>query len=243
MEKVKVSCLKPNGAVNELYIIEPCLLVLHRSSLKNCQTYIDTGMDITTGVALHLLQTDCDTEHVGCIESIMLEYTALNRDINQYIDAVEETVLKLKRDPPDKIPDLRELVHERYTALQKNNTEEALREDDKYVQFKEQLRDLRKQMGVSSAPADEALEDEDEEIAITQSTPITQLETVNPVENKVCGHTYQREAIERMIENKLQKGKSARCPKIGCDHSEMSISNLVPNNALKRAIDIHSKKH
>ncbi|XP_075067822.1 E3 SUMO-protein ligase NSE2 [Mixophyes fleayi] len=217
------------------------------SSLKNCQTYVDTGMDITTGVALDLLQTDCDTEHVNNMESVMLEYTALNRDLNQYIVAVEETVLKLKRDPPDEIPDLRDLVHDRYTVLQRNNTEQALKQDDKYVQFKEQLRDLRKQMGVSPPPADEGLEDEDEEIAVTQSTdnftcPITQLEMVNPVKNKVCGHSYEREAIERMIENKLQKGKSARCPQIGCDHSKMNISDLVPDNALKRAIEIHSKK-
>ncbi|XP_075037619.1 E3 SUMO-protein ligase NSE2-like [Mixophyes fleayi] len=212
------------------------------SSLKNCQTYVHTGMDITTGVALDLLQTYCDTEYVGNMQSIMLEYSALNRDLNQYIDAVEETVLKLKRDPPDGIPDLRELVHERCTALQKNNTEEALMQDDKYVQFKEQLRDLRKQMGVSPASADDALEDEDEAIAISQSFPIAQLEMVNPVKNKLCGHMYEREAIERMIESKLQEGKFARCPKICCDHSDMSILDLVPDNELKRAIDIHSKK-
>ncbi|XP_075040268.1 E3 SUMO-protein ligase NSE2-like [Mixophyes fleayi] len=174
------------------------------SSLKNCQTYVDTGMDIITGVAVHLLQTDCDKEHVGSMESVMLEYAASNRDLNQYIDAVEGTVLKLKHDPPEEIQDLSDLVHEIYTALQKNNIEEALRQDDKYVQFKEQLRDLRKQMAVSPAPADEDLEDEDEEITITQSTPKTQLEMVIPMKNKVCGHTYKREAIERMIENKLQ---------------------------------------
>ncbi|XP_075049670.1 E3 SUMO-protein ligase NSE2-like [Mixophyes fleayi] len=197
-------------------------------------------MDITIEMAFDLLQTDCDTEHVGSRESIMLECAALNRDLNQYIDVVEETILRLKHDPPDKIQDLKELVHERYTALQKNNTEEALRKDDKYVQFKEQLRDPRKQMGVSLAPADEALEKEDEEITVTQSTgtftcPLTQLEMVNPVKNKVCGHTCESEVIERIIKNKLQKGKSARCQKIGCDHSDMSISDLVPDNALKKS--------
>ncbi|XP_075034695.1 E3 SUMO-protein ligase NSE2-like [Mixophyes fleayi] len=209
------------------------------SSLKNCQTYVDTVMNITTGVALHLLCTDCDTEHVSSMESAILEYAGLNRDLNQYIDAVEKTVLKLKHDQPDEIPELTELVYERNTAFQKNNTEEAPMQDNKYVQFKKQLRDLTKQMVVSHTPADKALEDEDEEIAVTQSIPITQLEMVNPVKNKVFNHTYQKEAIEKMIESKLNRPV---VQKKWRNHSDMSISDLVSDNALKRAIDIHSKK-
>ncbi|XP_063777370.1 E3 SUMO-protein ligase NSE2 isoform X2 [Pseudophryne corroboree] len=188
-----------------------------------------------------------DAEDVDSMQFVMLEYAALNRDLNQYIHAVEETVHKLKRDPPDEIPDLRELVQERYTALQSENTEEDLWKAEKYVQLKEQLRDLRTQMGVSLDSADRNVEDEDEEVAVTQSSanftcPITQMEMVNPVKNKVCGHTYEREAIERMIQSRHQKKKATRCPKVGCDHSDMSISDLVPDNALKRAIEVHNKK-
>lgn len=217
------------------------------SSLKNCQAYIETGMDITTGVALDLLQTGCDAADVDGMESVMLEYTALNRDLNQYISAVEETIRKVKRDPPDEIPDLRQLVEKTYTSHQKKNTDEALKKTDKFLQFKEQLRDLRKQMGISQDSGDQALEEDDEDIAVTQSIdnftcPITQMEMVNPVKNKVCGHTYEREAIERMIQRRHQLSKNARCPRIGCDVSDMSISDLVTDSALKRAIEVHKKK-
>lgn len=217
------------------------------SSLKNCQAYIDTGMDITTGVALDLIQTECDAADVDGMESVMLEYAALNRDLNQYISAVEETIRKVKRDPPDEIPDLRQLVQKTYISHQKKNTDDALKKTDKFLQFKEQLRDLRKQMGVSQDSADQALEEDDEEVAVTQSManfscPITQMEMVNPVKNKECGHTYEKEAIEKMIQRRHQLSKNARCPRVGCDISDMNISDLIPDSALKRAIEVHKKQ-
>lgn len=217
------------------------------SSLKNCQAYIDTGMDITTGVALDLIQTECDAADVDGMESVMLEYAALNRDLNQYISAVEETIRKVKRDPPDEIPDLRQLVQKTYISHQKKNSDDALKKTDKFLQFKEQLRDLRKQMGVSQDSADQALEEDDEEVAVTQSManfscPITQMEMVNPVKNKECGHTYEKEAIEKMIQRRHQLSKNARCPRVGCDISDMNISDLIPDSALKRAIEVHKKQ-
>ncbi|KAM3929343.1 E3 SUMO-protein ligase NSE2 [Leptodactylus fuscus] len=217
------------------------------SSLRSCQAYIDTGMDITTGVALDLIQNGCDAAEVDSMESIMVEYAALNRDLNQYISAVEETMRKVRREDPDEVPDLRQLVHKTYTSHQRKNTDEALKKTDRFFEFKEQLRGLRKQMGVSQESADQASEDDDEEIAVTQSIanftcPITQVEMVNPVKNKVCGHTYERDAIEKMIQGRHQKNKNARCPKIGCDVSDMNVSDLVLDIALKRAIDVHKKQ-
>ncbi|KAM4026993.1 E3 SUMO-protein ligase NSE2 isoform 1-T2 [Anomaloglossus baeobatrachus] len=214
------------------------------SSLKNCQAYIDTGMDIATGVALDLLQTGCEAAEVDGMESVMLEYATLNRDLNQYISAVEETLRKVKRHPPEEVPDLRQLVQTTYEAHQKKNTDEALRNNDKFIQFEDQLRDLKKQMGITQ---EETFEDDDEEIAVTQSfanftCPITQMEMENPVKNKVCGHTYEKDAIVRMIESRHKNSKKARCPKIGCAMSDLQISDLVPDSALRRAIEIHKRQ-
>ncbi|XP_069813209.1 E3 SUMO-protein ligase NSE2 [Dendropsophus ebraccatus] len=217
------------------------------SSLKDCQAYIDTGMEITTGVALDLIQNGCQVSDVDDMESAMLEYAIMNRDMKQYIDAVEETIRKIKRDPPEEIPDLKQLVHQTYDAHREKNNEEELKKTNKFFQFKEQLRDLWKQMGVSQS-ADQATEEEDDEdIEVTQNIPnltcpITQVEMENPVKNKVCGHSYEKKAIERMIQNRHLKSKNARCPKIGCAVYDMSISDLIPDNALKRAIEILKKQ-
>ncbi|XP_077127330.1 E3 SUMO-protein ligase NSE2 [Ranitomeya variabilis] len=228
-------------------LISPSAVESLLSSLKNCQPYIDTGMDIATGVALDLLQTGCEAAEVDDMESVMLEYATMNRDLNQYISAVEETMRKVRRHPPEEIPDLRQLVQATYEDQQRKNTDEDLKKNDKFLQFEEQLRDLKKQLGVSQESSSPAFEDEDEEIAVTQTIanficPITQMEMENPVKNKVCGHSYEKDAIVRMIKNKHEKSKYARCPKIGCDVVDMDISDLVPDNALRRALDIHKKQ-
>ncbi|KAM5157272.1 E3 SUMO-protein ligase NSE2 isoform 1-T2 [Mantella aurantiaca] len=216
------------------------------SSLKNCQTYVDTGMDIATGVALDLLQSGCDTVDVGSMEAVMLEYAAVNRDLNHYIKAVEETIGKLQQRQPEQIPNLKDLVQERYSALQSQNTDEELRQSAKFVQFKEQLKDLRKQMGMPTEEP-QVNSDEDEEIAVTQSIDnficsITQMEMVNPVKNRICGHSYEKEAIEKLIQDRQRKRKPTKCPRIGCDYHDVQVSDLIPDSALKRSIEIHNKK-
>ncbi|XP_066434883.1 E3 SUMO-protein ligase NSE2 [Eleutherodactylus coqui] len=233
----------PGTSLLSAAAVETCL-----SSLKNCQGYIDTGVDITTGVALDLIQSGCDAAAVADMESVMLEYAALNRDLTQYVRAVEETMRKVRRDAPDEVPDLKELVYEAYADHQRTNTDESLKKSDKFLQFKEQLRDLKKQMGVSQDSADAAPEDDDsEEVSVTQSfanfkCPITQSEMVSPVRNKVCGHKYEKEAIEKMIQTRQEKNKHTRCPRVGCDVSHVRLSDLVPDKALKRAIDIHKRQ-
>ncbi|XP_053322425.1 E3 SUMO-protein ligase NSE2 [Spea bombifrons] len=218
------------------------------SSLKNCQAYINTGMEITTNVALDLLETGCNSTDVNSMESVMLEYAAMDRDVNQYITAVEEITRQLKRDPPETIPDLTALVREKYAAIQSKNAVDDLKKCGRFLQFKDQVREMRKQYGVSQDGTEEEMfESMDDDVTVTQSQanfvcPITLVEMTNPVKNKVCGHTYQREAIERMIQDRQQKKKNTRCPKIGCDHSDIKITDLVPDVALKRTIETHHKQ-
>ncbi|XP_053571323.1 E3 SUMO-protein ligase NSE2 [Bombina bombina] len=216
------------------------------SSLKNCQTYISTGMEIASGVALDLLENGNMTD-VNSMESVMMEYAAMERDLKQYIKAVEQTVNTLKREQLEEIPDLKALVKERFSSLQGQNTDLDLQHNERVVQFKEQLREMSRQMGLSVESTAETFEDIDEDIAVTQSQtificPITQLEMENPVKNKVCGHTYEKEAIERLIQNRHQKKDKATCPKIGCGHNDMKIADLVPDTALKRAIEMQNRK-
>ncbi|XP_009321625.1 PREDICTED: E3 SUMO-protein ligase NSE2 [Pygoscelis adeliae] len=72
--------------------------------------------------------------------------------------------------------------------------------------------------------------------------PITQMEMKRPVRNKVCGHTYEEDAILKIIQTRKQQKKKVRCPKIGCSHADVKGSDLVPDEALKRAIDSQNKQ-
>uniref|UniRef100_A0A8D0EL56 Uncharacterized protein n=1 Tax=Strix occidentalis caurina TaxID=311401 RepID=A0A8D0EL56_STROC len=118
------------------------------SSLKNCQSYINTGMDIATHVALDLVESSTEElsqEYRTSMEDVMLEYAAMDRELNHYMRAVEETVNQIKREKPENIPDLKKLVKEKFTALESKNSDSDLQENEKYMYFKDQLKEMRKQ--------------------------------------------------------------------------------------------------
>ncbi|XP_059671538.1 E3 SUMO-protein ligase NSE2 isoform X1 [Gavia stellata] len=217
------------------------------SSLKNCQSYINTGMDIATHVALDLVESFNDPEDVNSMENVMLEYAAMDRELNHYMRAIEETVNQIKREKPENIPDLKYLVKEKFTALESKNSDSDLQRNEKYMYFKDQLKEMRKQFCRQSDNDNEAIEQIDEDIAVTQSQmnficPITQMEMKRPVRNKICGHTYEEDAILKIIQTRKQQKKKVRCPKIGCSHADVKGSDLVPDEALKRAIDSQNKQ-
>ncbi|XP_027648206.2 E3 SUMO-protein ligase NSE2 isoform X1 [Falco biarmicus] len=249
----------PGGARISLNFMDSSL-----SSLKNCQSYINTGMDIATHVALDLVENfsfgmwySCDVlisktyiddaEDVKSIENVMLEYAAMDRELNHYVEAIEETVNQIKREKPENMPDLKYLVKEKFTALESKNSDSDLQRNEKYLYFQDQLKEMRKQFRHQSGDDNEAIEQIDEDIVVTQSQmnficPITQMEMKRPVRNKVCGHTYEEDAILKIIQTRKQQKKKVRCPKIGCSHADVKGSDLVPDEALKRAIDSQNKQ-
>ncbi|XP_043922538.1 E3 SUMO-protein ligase NSE2 [Protopterus annectens] len=219
------------------------------SSLKVCHSYITTGMDIATNVALDLTETGGDIEDVNVMEKVMLEYSAMDRELSQFMTAVEETVHQVAQERPEKMPDLQTLVKDRFNFMQSKNTDSELHNNERVIQFKQQLKEMRKQAGLQvQNGSDEVVDEElDEDVAVTQSQtnficPITQVEMKNPVKNKVCGHIYEEEAIRKIIQRRQQQKKRVCCPTVGCDYSDMSLSDLVPDVALKKAIESRNKQ-
>ncbi|NXV74122.1 NSE2 ligase, partial [Atlantisia rogersi] len=157
---------------------------------------------------------------------------------------------QIKQEKPEIIPDLKSLVKEKFTALESKNSDSDLQKNEKYIYFKDQLKEMRKQCKSFCHRSDndnEAIEQIDEDIAVTQSQmnficPITQMEMKRPVRNKICGHTYEEDAILKIIQSRKQQKKKVRCPKIGCSHVDVKESDLVPDEALKRAIDSQNKQ-
>ncbi|XP_054840739.1 E3 SUMO-protein ligase NSE2 [Eublepharis macularius] len=231
------------GSVVSFSGVESCL-----SSLKSCQLYISSGMDVTTKVALDLVENHNDMEDVNKMEKVMLEYAAMSREVSHYMQAVEDTVNQIKREKPETIPDLKDLVQEKFVARERTNNDGQLQSNEQFVTFKEQLKQMKIQFGVQpDTEESQTLEQVDEDLAVTQSQmnfkcPITQEEMKKPVRNKACGHTYEEEAILEIIVRREKHNKKARCPQIGCNNAEVKRSDLVPDEVLKRAIDRQSKQ-
>ncbi|XP_048214341.1 E3 SUMO-protein ligase NSE2 isoform X2 [Perognathus longimembris pacificus] len=216
------------------------------SSLKNFQSCISSGMDTVSSVALDIVETQTEVSSEYSMDKAMVEFAMMDRELNHYIKAVQSAINHVKEERPENIPDLKLLVEKKFLALQNKNSDADFQKNEKFVQFKQQLKELKKQYGLQ---ADRETEGPgvDEDMIVTQSQinficPITQLEMKKPVKNKVCGHTYEEEAVVRMIESKHKRKKKACCPKIGCSHTDIRMSDLVQDEALRRAIESHNKK-
>ncbi|XP_048948680.1 E3 SUMO-protein ligase NSE2 isoform X7 [Canis lupus dingo] len=233
------------------------------SSLKNFQSCISSGMDTASSVALDLVETQkvrpekalwrkqqkCSSEVSSeySMDKAMVELAMMDRELNHYVKAVQSAISHVKEERPEKIPDLKLLVEKKFLALQNKNCDADFQNNAKFVQFKQQLKELKKQYGLQADREADGTEGVDEDMIVTQSQtnficPITQVEMKKPVKNKVCGHTYEEEAIVRMIESKHRRKKKACCPKIGCSHTDVRMSDLIQDEALRRAIENHNKK-
>nr|KAF6405386.1 NSE2 (MMS21)-like protein, SMC5-SMC6 complex SUMO ligase [Rousettus aegyptiacus] len=191
---------------------------------------------------------DSEVSSEYSMDKAMVEFAMMDRELNHYVKAVQSAINHVKEERPEKIPDLKLLVEKKFLALQNKNSDADFQNNEKFVQFKQQLKELKKQYGLQADREADGTEGVDEDMIVTQSQtnficPITQLEMKKPVKNKVCGHTYEEEAIVRMIESKHKRRKKACCPKIGCSHTDVRMSDLIQDEALRRAIESHKKKH
>ncbi|XP_023574519.1 E3 SUMO-protein ligase NSE2 isoform X2 [Octodon degus] len=115
------------------------------SSLKNFQSCIDSGMDTVSSVAFDLVETHTEVSSEYSMDKAMVEFVIMNRKLNHYVMAVQSAINHVKEERPETIPDLKLLVEEKFLALQSKNSDADFQNNEKFVQFKQQLKELQKQ--------------------------------------------------------------------------------------------------
>ncbi|XP_051812504.1 E3 SUMO-protein ligase NSE2 isoform X2 [Acanthochromis polyacanthus] len=149
------------------------------SSLKSCQTDIGTGMDIVTDVAMDLAEAQDDAVNPGikAMEDMILECAKLDREINYFVDVVQQVTAEVTTQQPEAMFSLSDKVKEQYTERIARLSDADLHNHQKVVAFKDSIRNSFKQASQESA-AD--MEELDEDVAVTQTQvnftcPLTQL--------------------------------------------------------------------
>uniref|UniRef100_A0A1A8GWK1 E3 SUMO-protein ligase NSE2 n=1 Tax=Nothobranchius korthausae TaxID=1143690 RepID=A0A1A8GWK1_9TELE len=215
------------------------------SSLKSCQAELGTGMDIVTDVAMDLVETR-DEEMIRAIkemEAMMLECASLDREINNFVDIVEQ-VTEAGAQQPDAMFDLSAKVKQKFSERIAQLSDADLHKHPKVIAFKESIESSVSQANQESA---ENVEELDEDIAVTQSQvnltcPLTQVQMENPVKNKKCNHHYDNNAILGLINRKKSQKKKCRCPVVGCANADVRESDLIPDQLLWRKIQSYKRQ-
>nr|KAF6405388.1 NSE2 (MMS21)-like protein, SMC5-SMC6 complex SUMO ligase [Rousettus aegyptiacus] len=81
------------------------------------------------------------------MDKAMVEFAMMDRELNHYVKAVQSAINHVKEERPEKIPDLKLLVEKKFLALQNKNSDADFQNNEKFVQFKQQLKELKKQSG------------------------------------------------------------------------------------------------
>ncbi|XP_052603843.1 E3 SUMO-protein ligase NSE2 isoform X4 [Peromyscus californicus insignis] len=115
------------------------------SSLKNFQACISSGMDTVSSVALDLVETQTEVSSEYSMDRAMVEFAKMDRELSHYVKAVQSTINHVKEERPEKVPDLKLLVEKKFLALQDKNSDADFKDNEKFVQYKQQLRELKKQ--------------------------------------------------------------------------------------------------
>ncbi|XP_029307532.1 E3 SUMO-protein ligase NSE2 [Cottoperca gobio] len=217
------------------------------SSLKSCQADIGTGMDIVTDVAMDLAETQDEEVNPGIkeMEAMILECAKLDREINYFVDIVQQVTGEVTSQQPEAMFSLSAKVKEQFTERIGRLSDADLQNHQKVVAFKDSIKNSLNQANQESAENTEEL---DEDIAVTQTQvnftcPLTQVEMVNPMKNKKCGHHYDEGAILSMIKARHSQKKKCRCPVVGCGNADVKQSDLIPDQILRRKIQSQKRNN
>lgn len=203
-------------------------------------------MDIVTDVAMDLAEAQDAEGNSGIkeMEAMLLECARLDREINYFVDIVQQVTAEVTAQQPEAMFSLSAKVKEQFTERTARISDRDLQSHPKVAAFKDSIKNSLNQANQESA---ENMEELDEDIAVTQSQvnftcPLTQVEMVNPVKNKKCNHHYDEGAILGLIKTKHSQKKKCRCPVVGCGNGDVKESDLIPDQVLRRKIQSQKRQ-
>lgn len=209
------------------------------SSLKSCQADLSTGMDIITDVAMGLMETQGMSPGIKELETMILDCAKLDREINYFVDTVQQVTAEVNTQPPEAMFSLSDKVKEQFAQRVAQLSDAQLHNHEKVMAFKESIKTPSEQ---ASQEAPEGIQELDEDISVTQTSqvnftcPLTQVDMVNPVRNQKCQHYYDEGAILGWIRKRHSQKKKCRCPVVGCGNTNVKESDLIRDQILKRKI-------
>ncbi|XP_070533070.1 E3 SUMO-protein ligase NSE2-like [Ptychodera flava] len=216
------------------------------SQLQKMNHFISTGMTACMDVALDLEESSGNqTEQIDELKVSMKEYALMEKDLANFTQAVERVKGQIKATPIEEDIDVETMLEHELSALEGANTSDAnLGRHPKILELNEKLWQI-KHPGETAPSQMVSVDPGDEDLMMSQATvntkcPITQQEMVDPVQNKVCHHSYEREAILQHIAGGHGRRK---CPVAGCGNKKpVDKRDLEDNSTLKHSIERRNRQ-
>ncbi|KAK3738844.1 hypothetical protein QZH41_015055, partial [Actinostola sp. cb2023] len=241
--------------------VPQCLFILTWSTtrLQSCRKskeFIDNGMSATLDVALDVEERKQDSEQVKELKDNMVQYVEMEKEVGQWLTALEKTKAEFnKQNNPsnDEVPDIEAIFDKQLKTLEASNKKADLFSHKKVKDFESKIWKVHHEGRPMPREGNDPMEDEDADLIMSQVTlspihaserttcPITTTEMKKPVKNVKCGHSYEKEAIEKHLEIASKKRKTMKCPIAGCIQN-VTKAVLEANTDLERLIMRKNRK-
>jgi len=220
-------------------------------TIQKCRdlgNFITEGYTLTKSIAEDFEDDENAKQIVEDLRGVMLNYANMERGVNQYCTAAQTALGKFRAevaasDEDAKVPDLYGMFEKCLSGLESGNTDEQIEKNKEVVAFTEtvwKLHHPEEMEEVETPMGDDEVEISQVDDNLRFICPITKTELVDPVKNKLCGHTYSRNAIEQHIKSMKTR---AKCPIPGCKSKEVMTSDVLEaNNVLAFELRKRNKK-
>ncbi|XP_071503211.1 E3 SUMO-protein ligase NSE2-like [Diadema antillarum] len=220
-------------------------------NLRKVQDHINNGMNDIMEVATNMEPGgDACMGNMAALEKVMLEYASMERTLKQFTEAVR-SVKSQVQESEDSNVDVQAMLDTAFQDLQRGNSSAELQKHPKLKEFQSRREELLEGLrendgdeeeeegdGVGSSAADQSLGEED--LVMTQAElgtkcPFTQQEMTQPLRNLICGHHYDRQAIDELLTHRQKK---IRCPLPGCTNTKpINPNDLQSDSDFRRQIE------
>lgn len=180
------------------------------------------------GTLQDLLEESKLSEYRDSVKRLAIQNVESNRQVQAYVHAlqkVKEANAQHNDAPVDYSKILQEAIDDAKSELSENSVE--IRQESMYLKVVEQLNEPNANAA-------------DEDVAILPSQgagaslkcPLTAMLMTDPYRNKLCGHTYEHEAILQH----LRKDRQGKCPVTGCGTQNITPEQLEKDTRVANLI-------
>ncbi|XP_076808795.1 E3 SUMO-protein ligase NSE2-like isoform X2 [Clavelina lepadiformis] len=202
--------------------------------------YIKTGRQEVLEVGVELLDNKIENPGIGDLQNCIMELIKAEQRVKAFTRSVNDLKSRWQNGDLDDSTDVVQVLQHDLQAQEEANVDVNNIWDHEFmVAFVDQMKEIDGGVSLNTGP-NSSTSANDMDMQMTQAEmsvkcPITQSDMVDPVKDKTCNHSFEKEAITAHIKQCQKRRKAAKCPYPGCTNIILA-GNLEANVAIQRAL-------
>nr|XP_002126230.1 E3 SUMO-protein ligase NSE2 [Ciona intestinalis] len=206
-------------------------------NLEKMSEYVQTGKTEVIEVGIELLENKIENSGMDKLQECIGGLIRAEQRVKAFTHSVDSLKSRWQNgELEDSMDIVEELEADFKRETEKVTNDPSLWDHEFMTSFIEQMKTIDAgfefNTGVKPRGDDDVMQMAGE---ATTTCPITQCQMADPVKDKICGHSFEKQAILAHIAQCQKRKRPAKCPSTGCTNI-IDRNNLESNVALKQLI-------